>query len=55
MQMGGQGGIVANAMAVCGVNPVYAHCASLPEDQGKLFLNLPTLLSVDEKGEFKSI
>ena len=25
LQMGGQGGIVANVMAVCGVNPVYVH------------------------------
>lgn len=50
MQMGGQGGIVANAMAVCGVDPVYVHCASLPEEQGKLFLDLPNLLSVDESG-----
>lgn len=53
LQMGGQGGIVANAMAVCGVDPVYVHCASLPEIQGKLFLDLPNLLSVDDKGEFK--
>jgi ADP-dependent phosphofructokinase/glucokinase len=52
LQMGGQGGIVANAMAVCGVDPVYVHCASLPEIQGKLFLDLPNLLSVDENGEF---
>ena len=53
MQMGGQGGIVANAMAVCGVNPVYVHCASLPEEQGKLFLDLPNLISVDQKGNLK--
>ncbi len=53
LQMGGQGGIVANAMAVCGVNPVYVHCASLPEQQAKLFLDLPNLLSVDDKGELK--
>ena len=53
LQMGGQGGIVANAMAVCGVDPVYVHCASLPEKQGKLFLDLPNLLSVDSKGDLK--
>ena len=53
LQMGGQGGIVANAMAVCGVDPVYVHCASLPEEQGKLFLDLPNLVSVDENGEIK--
>ena len=50
MQMGGQGGIVTNAMAVCGVDPVYVHCASLPKDQAKLFLNLPNLVTLDEKG-----
>jgi len=51
MQMGGQGGIVANVMAVCGVNPVYVHCASLPKEQARLFLDLPNLLTVDENGK----
>lgn len=55
LQMGGQGGIVANAMAVCGVNPVYVHCASLPEQQAKLFLDLPNLLSVDDQGIMKKL
>jgi len=50
MQMGGQGGIVANAMAVCGVDPVYVHCASLPKDQAKLFLDLPNLVTLDADG-----
>ena len=40
LQMGGQGGIAANIMSVCGVNPVYVHCASLPEQQAELFSNL---------------
>ncbi len=53
MQMGGQGGIVANAMAVCGVSKVYVHCASLPKDQAKLFLDLPNLVTVDEEGNLK--
>ncbi|WP_461637269.1 ADP-dependent glucokinase/phosphofructokinase [Labilibaculum euxinus] len=53
MQMGGQGGIVANVMAVCGVNSVYVHCASAPKDQSKLFLDLPNLLTNDENGEIK--
>lgn len=53
LQMGGQGGIVANAMAVCGVDPVYVHCASLPGEQGKLFLDLPNLVSVDSQGNVK--
>lgn len=53
LQMGGQGGIVANAMAVCGVDPVYVHCASLPEVQAGLFLDLPNLQSVDGNGQLK--
>ena len=48
LQMGGQGGIVANVMAVCGVNNVFVHCASLAEEQASLFLDLPNLVSVDE-------
>ncbi|MCK5296849.1 MAG: ADP-dependent glucokinase/phosphofructokinase, partial [Alphaproteobacteria bacterium] len=51
LQMGGQGGIVANAMAVCGVEKVFAHCASLPKQQAELFLDLPNLFSVNQKGE----
>jgi len=50
LQMGGQGGIVANVMAVCGVNNVFVHCASLGEEQASLFLDLPNLVSVDEEG-----
>lgn len=50
LQMGGQGGIVANAMAVCGVGSVYVHTASSPKEQSKLFLDLPNLLNVDENG-----
>ena len=51
LQMGGQGGIVANVMAVCGVNSVYVHCASNPKEQAQLFLDLDNLLSVDENGK----
>jgi len=51
LQMGGQGGIVANVMAVCGVDSVYVHCASSPKEQSQLFLDLDNLLTVDEKGE----
>ncbi|WP_372754122.1 ADP-dependent glucokinase/phosphofructokinase [Labilibaculum sp.] len=53
MQMGGQGGIVANVMAVCGVNSVFVHCASAPKDQAKLFLDLPNLLTTDQNGDIK--
>ena len=53
MQMGGQGGIVANAMAVCGVDPVYVHTASAPEEQSKLFLDLPNLKNIDSDGKIR--
>ncbi len=51
LQMGGQGGIVANVLAVCRVEKVVNHCASLPEQQAKLFLDLDNLLAVDEGGK----
>jgi ADP-dependent phosphofructokinase/glucokinase len=50
LQMGGQGGIVANVMAVCGVQSVYVHTASSPNEQSKLFLDLPNLKNVNENG-----
>lgn len=53
LQMGGQGGIVANVMAVCGVKSVYVHCASAPKEQAQLFLDLPNLLTTDETGELQ--
>ena len=53
MQMGGQGGIVANVMAICGVDPVYVHTASSPEEQSRLFLDLPNLKNVDENGKIR--
>jgi len=51
LQQGGQGGIVANIMAVCGVNPVYVHSASISKLQSGLFLDLPNLVSVDDNTE----
>lgn len=51
LQLGGQGGIVANVMAVCGVQEVYVHCNSLPKQQAEQFLKLDNLLSFNEKGE----
>ena len=50
LQMGGQGGIIANVLATCGVQNVYAHCASLPAQQAGLFVDLPSLLSTDAGG-----
>ena len=51
LQMGGQGGIVANALAVTGAQKVYAHTNSLPALQAKQFLALENLLSFDENGQ----
>lgn len=53
LQMGGQGGIVANALAAAGVSKVYAHTNSLPKLQAGQFLKLENLVSFDEKGEEK--
>ncbi len=54
LQMGGQGGIVANVMAVCGVENVYVHTASSPKEQSKLFLDLPNLKNVNRFGELQN-
>lgn len=51
LQMGGQGGIVANALAVVGVKKVIAHTNSLPSLQAEQFLKLDNLVSYDEKGQ----
>lgn len=50
LQMGGQGGIVANAMAVIGVQKVYAHTNSHPALQAEQFLDLDNLLGFDANG-----
>ncbi len=51
--MGGQGGIVANVMAVCGVSDVYVHTASSPKKQSELFNDLPNLKNVNRFGELQ--
>jgi ADP-dependent phosphofructokinase/glucokinase len=53
LQMGGQGGIVANALAVLGVKKVVAHTASHPLLQAKQFLDLPNLFAIDENGKLR--
>ena len=53
LQMGGQGGIVANVMAACGVNDVYVHTASSPKEQSELFLDLTNLKNVNHFGELQ--
>ncbi len=50
LQMGGQGGIIANALALLGVNKVIAHTNSHPKQQAEQFLDLPNLLGIDENG-----
>lgn len=50
LQMGGQGGIVANALAAVGVSKVIAHTNSLPKLQADQFLKLDNLVSYDEQG-----
>ena len=51
LQMGGQGGIVANVLAVAGVKKVFAHANSLPKLQAQQFLELDNLVSFDENGK----
>ncbi len=53
LQMGGQGGIVANVMATCGVNNVFVHTASSPAEQSKLFQDLPNLKNVNSEGNLQ--
>ncbi|HOI10547.1 MAG TPA: ADP-dependent glucokinase/phosphofructokinase [Myxococcota bacterium] len=53
MQMGGQAGIVANALAVCGVGDVLVHCASLPADQARLFVDRDNLRATDADGRLR--
>lgn len=50
LQMGGQGGIVANALAVLGVQNVFVHTNSHPKLQAQQFLPLDNLFGIDEKG-----
>lgn len=50
LQLGGQAGIVANTLAVCKVQKVFVHAASLPQEQAQLFVDLPNLVSTDEQG-----
>ena len=53
LQMGGQGGIVANALAVSGVQKVFVHTNSLPKLQAEQFLKTDNLFSFDENGQEK--
>ncbi len=55
LQMGGQAGIVANALAAAGVSDIAVHCAALSGTQAGLFPDSPTLLSVDNSGELNPV
>ena len=50
LQMGGQGGIVANALSTVGVKKVIAHTNSLPKLQAEQFVKKDNLCSFDENG-----
>lgn len=54
LQMGGQGGIIANVMSVVGVQKVYVHTAAHDQRQASLFLDAPNLLAGGEKGWVKA-
>lgn len=51
LQMGGQGGIVANALGLLGVGKVIVHTNSLPKEQAAQFLKLDNIVSFDEQGK----
>lgn len=53
LQMGGQGGIIANALALLGVNKVIAHTNSHPKVQAEQFLDLPNLYGINDNGELE--
>ena len=52
LQMGGQGGIIANVMATCNIQNVLVHAASLPARQSSLFVDRANLLSATSTGRF---
>lgn len=53
LQMGGQGGIIANLMAVVGVQKVLAHTNAHPALQAAQFLPADNLFGFDENGYLK--
>ena len=53
LQIGGQGGIVANALATLGIKNVVAHANSLPKLQAEQFVKKDNLVSFDENGSIK--
>ncbi|MFV0625930.1 MAG: ADP-dependent glucokinase/phosphofructokinase [Alphaproteobacteria bacterium] len=54
LQMGGQGGIVANVLGVTGIQKVYVHTNSMPKLQADQFIKENNIYSFDEKGNEKA-
>lgn len=50
LQIGGQGGVVSNALGVAGVGKIFAHSNSLPKLQAELFVKQKNVVSFDKKG-----
>lgn len=55
MQIGGQGGIIANLLSICNVQNVIVHTNSLPKMQAEQFLPHNNLKGFDEKGNITQI
>lgn len=53
LQMGGQAGIIANALALLGVKKVVAHTNSHPKLQAQQFLNLENLFGLNDAGKLE--
>ncbi len=53
LQMGGQAGIIANVLAVLGVQKVCVHTASHPQMQAKCFLNADNLAAFTTDGSLQ--
>ncbi len=53
LQIGGQGGIMANVLSTVGVKKVFTHANSLPKLQAEQFAQNDNLFSFDEKGNAK--
>lgn len=53
LQMGGQAGIIANALALLGVKKVITHTNSHPKLQAQQFLNLENLFGLNYEGKLE--
>ena len=53
LQMGGQGGIIANALALLGIQKVIAHTNSHPKIQADQFLGLNNLYAIADDGSLQ--